>query len=220
MKFRSHLKPLTVHGDFSPECNVRVTGVQKCTNKEWREMHRRPAYHHFKDLLQVLEAEQVPSETSLNYLLFCALWHVVNNSFVFKGVSRDLWKIAVRNSGTVSSWSKQPRLLLLQGHCGKCQGGAGLGGAGKGTGRRAASRANILQIPSWVVLFWVQTSQTLAMWPQRLSRILKKSFLFSDVKTDTLDSQLSDSPKNVRLSGAVSPATGPLSQPWHSSGQV
>lgn len=63
-----------------------------------------------------------------------------------------------------------------------------------------------------------QTSQTLAMWPQRLSRILKKSFLFSDVKTDILDSQLFDSPQNVRLSGAVSPATGPLSQPRHSSG--
>lgn len=63
----------------------------------------------------------------------------------------------------VSSWSKQPRLSLVQGHCGKCQGGAELGGAGKATGRRTASRASILEIPPPVAfLLGSQPFQTLA----------------------------------------------------------
>lgn len=56
-----------------------------------------------------------------NYLLPSPFWYVLNNLLAFKGISRDLWKLATRNFVAASSWSKQPRLTLVQGHCGKCQ---------------------------------------------------------------------------------------------------
>lgn len=196
MKFTSHLKPLKAHGDFSPESNVRLTQVEKYTDKMWIEMHisNTESMHKqagpgakvlllpFQESSAGARSQQIPSARALNYLLSSPLWHVVNNPFVFKGVSRDLWETAIRNSGAVSSWSKQPGLSLVQGHCWKCQGGAQGGVAGKGPGRRAASWTSILYVPFQVAsLLGSQTFQSLAIWPQSLCRILK-SLVFSDVK--------------------------------------
>lgn len=167
MKSKRPLKPPKVHGDFllnllSAWAKLRSAPMkceQQCT------FLTQPALCVSRSscrsrLLPFQEASAgVRSHRSLqkdpNYLLPSPRPYVVNNPVVFKGVCRNVCKIAARNSAAVSSWSQQPRLSLVQGPCWKCQGGAELGGAGKWTSQRAASWTFFRFFSGWV-FFWVQ----------------------------------------------------------------
>lgn len=192
MKFKSHLKPPRIYGDFllNPKStrNEDKNTLTKCEQKRTFLTHSRwlvlwagpgdvnPAYTISESAGSTRSHRSLQKD--LCHLLSRALWYVVNNSTVFKGVSRDLWKAAARNVVVVSTWSKQPRPSAVQGHCWICQ-----EGAGKWTGRGAAAWTSILYIPSQVVfLLGSETFQILNTWPQSLWRILNKSFLFSDIK--------------------------------------